>query len=410
MTLLLAFLALLATAAAAYCAFADGAIVSVDDDERAPTAESAAILDRREHAHRALAFARILAQLLAGACAATAVLSSRIGGVWLPVLVVAVGVVTVVLAESAARAAGDLAGIKGVARHVVGITAVENLMRPVVAVGMLADRTMEALIPPRSDRDAERESTIEQFRDVVEAEVAESQDDAQLVRGVFSLSDTAVGDIMVPRVDVVGVARDSTWDEVLSAVRASRHARYIVYDGSLDSVVGVLHAKDLVAPVLAGAEPPGGWASLVGTAQFIPATKSVDAQLRDFKASRRHLAVVADEYGGMAGIVTLEDALEVIVGDIRDEHDIEEPDVRQEAQRLSVSARLTLEELSEITGAELAVDGVDTVGGLLYSAVGGTPRAGDSTVVASRRLVVDRVVGRRILRVGIERVASESPA
>jgi CBS domain containing-hemolysin-like protein len=99
----------------------------------------------------------------------------------------------------------------------------------------------------------------------------------------------------------------------------------------VDNVAGVFHAKDLLPSVLAGAEPAEGWRSLVRPAQFIPGTKPVDDQLRDFKASRRHLAVVVDEFGGTAGIVTLEDTLEVIVGDIRDEHDVEEPDVRRDA-------------------------------------------------------------------------------
>ena len=148
-------------------------------------------------------------------------------------------------------------------------------------------------------------------------------------------------------------------------------------------------------------------------AQFIPATKPVDDQLRDFKASRQHLAVVADEFGGTAGIVTLEDALEVIVGDIRDEHDVEEADVRRDPDgAVSVSARLPIADLAELVGSDVvdAVgdDDVHTVGGLVYARAAGTPRVGDAVAVGRHRLVVERMHRRRIVRVRVLSSAAEA--
>jgi CBS domain containing-hemolysin-like protein len=411
-TLLLALAALLATAAAAYCALADGALLAVEEDGPPPPPVVAAVVARKERAHRALAFGRIVAQVLAGAGAAAALKASGIPAVQLGPLVVVAGILIVVLAESGARAAGDLAGPAGVARHARGIQVVERLMRPVVALGEITDRALDSVLPAADDR-ADREASVEQFREVVAAEAGVSQDDERLLRGVFSLGDTTVQDIMVPRVDVVAVRADDSWAAVVAQVRASAHSRYLVAGRDLDDVIGVLNAKDLLSGVLAGREPPDGWRRLVRPAQFIPATKPVDDQLRDFKASRQHLAVVADEFGGTAGIVTLEDALEVIVGDIRDEHDVEEADVRRDPDgAVSVSARLPIADLAELVGSDVvdAVgdDDVHTVGGLVYARAAGTPRVGDAVAVGRHRLVVERMHRRRIVRVRVLSSAAEA--
>lgn len=406
MTVALAAAAALATLAAAYTAFADGALLAVDDEE-APSPPVAEFIARRESAHRALALARIFAQLLAGASAVGALAASPIPPVQVAPLVVVAGILVVVMAESAARTWGDMMASAGVARCAQGIRSAERLMAPAVRLGAWVDGMLDRLLPAPADLATDRESTMEQFREVVEAEVATSPDDQRLLRGVFSLGDTAVQDIMVPRVDVVGVDRAAPWEAVVERIRAARHARYPVYDRTLDNVVGILHAKDLLPSVLSGAEPAGGWPALARPAQFIPATKPVDRQLRDFKASRLHMAIVVDEFGGMAGVVTLEDALEVIVGEIQDEHDADEPDVRRVAAgRYSVSARVPLDELSELIGADFAREGVHTVGGLIYAVVGGVPRQGDGITVSGHRLVVERVARRRIQRVGVERAGA----
>ena len=409
MTLVFALFAVVATGAAAYCAFVDGALLAVDDALPQP-ASVQSLVARRERTHRALAFARILSQLIAGACTAAALRASTVPGVQIGPLVVVLGILVVVFAESAARAAGDIAAATGIARHVRGVLAVEALMSPVVALGTLTDGGLDAFLPPRRSRGAERELSVEQFRDVVAAEAGVSKDDERLLRGVFSLGDTTVQDIMVPRVDVIGVDRDWSWAQLVDRVRSAGHARYVVYDRTIDNVAGVLNAKDLLPSVLAGTEPERGWHGMVRAAQFIPATKPVDDQLRDFRASHQHLAVVVDEFGGTAGIVTLEDALEVIVGEIRDEHDVEEPDVRRDADgRLSLSARLPVGDLAELIGEDLTDEDVHTVGGLVYAKVGGAPRVGDCVVVGAYRLVIERVHRRRIERVIAEPVV-DAPA
>jgi CBS domain containing-hemolysin-like protein len=404
-TLVAALLATLAALTAALCALADGALLSIDEDAPPVSPAVGGLIGRRESAHRALAFGRIAAQLLAGVLSAGALVSSGLPAADVAPLVLLAGVVVVVIAESVARTAGDSRGASAVVSLAPFIGGIEWTMRPVVAFGTWCDALLNHLIPSTPPDDEDREATLEQFREVVEAEADVTRDEAVLLRGVFSLGHTEVQEIMVPRVDIVGIDRETTWSEVVDRVRSARHARLVVFDGTLDEVVGILYAKDLLSAVIADAEPEAGWLSLVRPATFIPSAKNVDAQLREFKVSHQHIAIVVDEYGGTAGLVTLEDALELIVGEIRDENDVEAPDVeREDDDKFWVSARVTLEDLSEITGQDFTREDVQTVGGLVYELVGSVPRAGESLVVGNFKLVVERVVRRRVERVYLERL------
>ncbi len=405
MTFVAALLATLAAAIAALCAFADGALLCVDEDATAPSPRVGALIARRESAHRALAFGRIVTQLLAGVFTAAALVMSGLPPREIGPVMLAAGFVIVVVAESVARTSGDSRGVDAVRSLAQFIGGIEWIMRPVVAFGTWCDALVHHLMPSAPPDEEAREATLEQFREVVEAEADVTRDEAVLLRGVFSLGHTAVQEIMVPRVDIVGIDRETTWSEVVDRVRSARHARLVVFDGTLDEVVGILYAKDLLPAVIADTEPSAGWLSLVRPGTFIPAAKHVDAQLRDFKVSHRHIAIVVDEYGGTAGLVTLEDALELIVGEIRDENDVEEPEIeREDDDKFWVSARVSLEDLSELTGQDFTHDDVQTIGGLVYELVGRVPRAGEALVVGNFKLVVERVVRRRVERVYLERL------
>ena len=199
------------------------------------------------------------------------------------------------------------------------------------------------------------------------------------------------------------------WADVLARVRSSEHARFPVFDGTLDEITGVLYAKDLLPAAIADEEPTDGWAALIRPAVFIPASKTIDQQLRDFQSSRTHIAIVVDEFGGTAGIVTIEDILEEIVGEIRDEYDVEEALVEQEeGRRFWVPGRMTVDELSDLVGHDFHREGVTTVGGLVYEMLGRVPEAGEAFTIEGFRIVIERVVKRRIERVYFERVEQMS--
>ncbi|HEY9230349.1 MAG TPA: hemolysin family protein, partial [Gemmatimonadaceae bacterium] len=241
--------------------------------------------------------------------------------------------------------------------------------------------------------------------EVVAAEADVSTAEEELIHGVFSLGVTEVQEIMVPRVDIVGMDVTTPWSEVLDRIRSSEHARFPVFRDTLDDVVGILYAKDLLAAIIADEEPDAGWLSLARPPAFIPVSKRIDAQLREFQATRAHIAIVSDEYGGTAGLVTIEDILEEIVGEIRDEYDVEEPQIQQEGSgRYWVSGGVLVEELSDLLDADFGVEDVTTVGGMVFALFGRVPRSGESVMHAGFRIVVERVRRRRIERVYFERL------
>jgi CBS domain containing-hemolysin-like protein len=184
-----------------------------------------------------------------------------------------------------------------------------------------------------------------------------------------------------------------------------------VYDGTPDTVAGVLYAKDLLAAVSAGDATATPWQDLVRPATFIPEAKSLDMQLRDFQSGPSHIAIVVDEYGGTAGLVTREDVLEEIVGEIRDEHDVEEETpIREEGDdRFWVDGSVSLDELSEAVGTRIERDDVATVGGLVFSVLGRVPHPGEEFTLDGFRIVVERVVRRRVTRVYFERLRAGAP-
>ncbi len=393
---------------AALCAATDGALLTIDRDEVAAGDPVTGLLIERESTHRALAFGRILMQVGAGVA-----LALSLGPDTDVILAVALAAIAVAVSESGARALGDVLAIRALHRLAPVARLVSVALRPVVGFGTWCDGVLAMLVPRPRDEDA-RDADVERFREVVAAEVGDGDaGDAgqRLLTGVFALGDTQVKEIMVPRVDIVGIERTARWSDVVARVRSARHSRLVVYGEDLDEVEGVLYAKDLLHAVLDDEEPEQGWLSLLRPAWFIPLTNTVDAQLRDFRVNHRHIALVVDEFGGIAGLVTLEDVLEVIVGEIRDENDAEEVDEieREGANKFWLSAHVTLDALSTLTGHDFRREDVTTVGGLAYELFDGVPEPGEDMEVAGFRIVVERMRGRRIERVYFERLPDALP-
>lgn len=384
------------------CAAADGALLALDADAALPV-PLRALFDRRERAHRALAFARVMAQLLAGVGTALALdLATQ-----RPVAAFLQGGIAALLivgaSESLARSLGTVGGLEPGDALFRFTEVAERLLAPVASLGGWLDRLLHRLLPPPVRDQEDIEETAEQFRQVVASEAEVSRDQEVLLNGVFRLSQTTVHELMVPRVDMLAVDREAPWSEVVDRVRSSEHARLPVFQGTIDNVVGILFAKD-VLPAIVADEEPADWTSLVRPAVFIPPAKAADEQLRDFQSSRTHIAIVVDEFGGTAGLITIEDVLEEIVGDIHDEYDTEEARaVAEDEWRYWVSGRMTLDELSELVNADLRHEQVSTIGGLVYEVLGRVPRAGEELSIGAFRVVVERVVRRRIARVYLER-------
>jgi CBS domain containing-hemolysin-like protein len=228
-----------------------------------------------------------------------------------------------------------------------------------------------------------------------------------MLLGVFALADTMVSEVMTPRVDLVGVDRARSFQETVAVVASAEHARLPAFDRDLDHIVGVLYAKDLLPALFGGdVEAQRSWSSLVRPVDVVPETKTLDAQLRDFQRGPGHLAVVVDEYGGTAGIVTLEDVLEEIVGEIRDEYDAtEQPQIVELSPgTFLVDGRATLDDLSASLGSPFRHEEVTTAGGLAYSALGRVPVAGERLELDGWRVTIEQVVRRSIRRLRFERI------
>jgi CBS domain containing-hemolysin-like protein len=228
-----------------------------------------------------------------------------------------------------------------------------------------------------------------------------------MLLGVFSLADTTVAEVMTPRLDIVAVDTAADRDEVVKTLRSSEHARLLVYDGNPDVVVGVIYAKDILA---IGPQDPRPWTALIRPAAFVPEGKTLDRQVRDFQRGPSHLAVVVDEFGGTAGIATLEDILEQIVGEIQDEYDTDEiaPIQIVSEDHWRVEGGVALSELESALDHSFDRDDVSTVGGLVLAEFGRVPRSGESIDVKGYRLVVEHVVRRRVKRIAVHRPPVEA--
>jgi CBS domain containing-hemolysin-like protein len=238
----------------------------------------------------------------------------------------------------------------------------------------------------------------------------------EMVRSVFELGDTIVREVMVPRTDMVFIESDRTVEQALSLALRSGFSRIPVVGENEDDVVGIAYLKDIAAwsHDHAGAEATEKVATVMRQASFVPDSKPVDELLRQMQAQRNHMVIVIDEYGGTAGLVTIEDILEEIVGEITDEYDTERPPVEWLSDDSArVTARLPVTELEELFGVQIeGVEDVETVVGLLAHALGRVPIAGSTASVSGLRLTAERNLAGRRNKIGtvlVERENDEEP-
>jgi magnesium and cobalt exporter, CNNM family len=258
------------------------------------------------------------------------------------------------------------------------------------------------LLGPGAKRRTEvSESELLAMADVaLEEEVIET-DERRLIHSIIEFGDTIVREVMVPRPDMCTVEAQRTVSETLGISMSAGYSRLPVYSENIDDVLGIAYTKDLVHAEREG-KSDKHVSDFARTAHFVPETKRVSQLMREMQELKYHMAIVVDEYGGTAGLVTLEDLIEELVGEIVDEYDVEEPPVEElGGGALSVSARLDVDELGELTRAELPDGDWDTVGGLLYNLLGRVPNEGESVEAGGLRLEAQKVQGNRIGRVKV---------
>ncbi len=249
------------------------------------------------------------------------------------------------------------------------------------------------------------ESELLAMADVAQAEDVIELQERTFIHSIIDFGDAVVREVMVPRLDMFTLDGGVPVHDALEQVLAAGRSRVPVHQGGIDDVVGIAYAKDLMR-----AEHDGLGGDLVRAhlrpAHFVPETKRLTALLREMQDAKFHMSIVVDEYGGTVGLVTLEDLIEELVGEIVDEYDVEEPVVETLPDgSVVVTGRMAIDDVDDLLGTELPQEGWDTVGGLMLAASGHIPTEGESVDVDGVRLVAQRVQGRRISRVRIERTS-----
>ena len=244
---------------------------------------------------------------------------------------------------------------------------------------------------------------IRHMVDMAEEDEEIEEEERELIHSIFEFGDTVVREVMVPRPDMVTLKTETTLDEALKTIVDAGYSRIPLYEGDTDNIVGLLYAKDVLKRVHE-ADSGLSVSGLGRPPTFVPEQKKVSELLREMQEQRVHMAIVVDEYGGTAGLVTIEDLIEEIVGEIVDEYDQEEPLVEPLGpDTIRVDAKMPIDEVNELLGAELPHEEWDTVGGLVFGLTGRVPFSGEQVVYDGLQFTAERVTGRRIQKVVIAR-------
>jgi magnesium and cobalt transporter len=240
---------------------------------------------------------------------------------------------------------------------------------------------------------------IQQLIDVGEEEGLLSEDEGEMIQSILSFSDTLAREIMVPRTDAIIISADTQIEELLQLVIQEGHSRFPVHGGSIDNIIGILHVKDLLS---CWSEDHLDLKDIVRTPYFIPETKKISHLLKELRDKKSHMAIVIDEYGGTAGLVTIEDIIEEIIGEIHDEHDNEDTlMVATDEGDLLVDARLEIEKLVEHFNLDVPKGNFESVGGFIISLLGRVPQPHETITHAPLEMTIESADARKIRKVRV---------
>jgi putative hemolysin len=353
-----------------------------------------------------LRFGRNLAVIL-GTAAAVHLVVTEAGGGWRPVLLTALAALVVI---GVVEGIPEVLGARNPDRWGALLAPLTRALRLIFWLpsllldlpGLLLARLMPP--PPAADEDQEE---LLRLVEMEESNGGIEQEERQMIRGVIKLVDKTAREIMVPRIDIVAVEAGATMAEVQRVVVERGFSRIPLYEETIDNIVGIIYAKDILRQLAEGTRP-AALKELARPPYFIPETKKVDELLTELRQNKIHIAIVVDEYGGTAGLVTTEDIIEEIVGEIEDEYDVEQTTI----ERLSdveaiLDARVGIDALNELFDLDLESEDYDTVGGIVFTELGKMPVPGDEVQVDGVRLHVLSVMGRRIKKVKVTKLQTQ---
>jgi len=243
--------------------------------------------------------------------------------------------------------------------------------------------------------------------EVGEEKGAIEEDEKEMIHSIFEFSQTSVREVMVPRIDMVCVEKNTSLDELIDIIKENGFTRIPLYQGRVDNILGIIHAKDLLPYIKAEKKsteiPPVNLSSLARPVQFVPENKKIDELLREFQQEKTHMVIVVDEYGGTAGLITLEDVLEEIVGEIQDEYDSEGPLIKRVDERTFLAdGKINIHELQEFLGLPIPIsESYDTLAGLIFDQTGYVPKEKERIQFDEFAFVIEKIVRNRIVLVKI---------
>lgn len=299
------------------------------------------------------------------------------------------------------------------ARLFVGpVRGVAKILHPIVWTLSVITNTLVRLMGGQTVRHGPfvTEEELRLLVTVGEEEGVLEEEETEMIHSIFEFADTPVREVMIPRIDVIALEAHTTIDQAVDLALEGGFSRIPVYEGTIDNIIGVLYTKDMLKQ-LREEHRSQPLSSMVRPAYFVPETKKLDDLLREIRQKRVHMGIVVDEYGSVAGLVTMEDLVEEIVGDIQDEFDHEETLYEQVSKNVSIfSAKINIDEFNDVMDTRLENEDYDTLGGFLYAQLDKIPVVDDTITFEQYRFTVLSTRGRRITKIQVERLDNHEPA
>ena len=283
---------------------------------------------------------------------------------------------------------------------------------PVYAVLVLPTLLLQKAQTAFVSEDDNRTLKEEELRNIVELETEEGTIEAEereMIESIFDFGETTVKEVMIPRIDMISAEITATPQELLELIQQSWHSRIPIYEERIDNIKGVVYVKDILLNL--ATDQPWSIPEIMRAPYFVPETKTLDDLMAELKREKVHMAIVVGEYGGTSGLITMEDIIEEIVGEIQDEYDDEEPlfEWREGDEVLIADARIDIEDLNDVLHVELPQEGYETLGGFIFNALGHVPQTGENLEYDHLSIEILEVVGQRITRVKISKLGEPTP-
>jgi putative hemolysin len=402
--LLVVFAAFLAAAETALTNLPRAKAIALKDEGRRGAGSLLHLLEHRERYLNPVLLLILVCHLTSAALVGM-IAESFVGGFGIAVAVVVTVAVIYVVAEAAPKTY-TLQHPDRMALFVAPVVALLAGFWPVRVLTRALIGVSNLLVPGKGRKQGPvvSEDELLALAEVAVEEGEIESEERTLIRSIIDFGDTVAREVMVPRPDMVTIDHAASATEAMETVLACGYSRVpVAGDGGVDDLIGLVYAKDLMRAAKEG-KAEHRVASMMRSAHFVPETKKVAELLREMQEKKQHMAIVVDEYGGTAGLVTLEDLIEELVGEIVDEYDVEDPLLEPLANGdVRVNARISLDEANELLHLELPTGDWDTVGGLVFNLLGHVPHEGETVDVDGHLLRAERVTGRRIGRVRITR-------